>query len=468
MIPSRPDLSTPPGAPGPGLLTQPGAALRAGGRESAGLDFAGVLEANMPDAAALPQADNAAPIAAVFLPILPPVTDAGAMLPMSPATGGRILPQSGAGLPPLAHPVNKPDASPLTVPVMRHMPVMVGAAAKPTQPEALPDPVPDSVPDSVPDPFLADLPQAEASTEPPATLITQITAPPEIPQTALLSLPHALSAVPQPAQPAALPATHAVLRAMPRPVAVPVRAELAAMPEAAVLPDLPFDHASATSPDAASAPAPEPAPIPATPLAEAGPAPASANPPAATPAPVAPVPATIPVPPAERAETRAPAANQESAIAQVGEIREALRSARPEMTVRHAEFGFVSLRVEAAGTDGWRATLGSRDPGFVPAIHAALTDRAITASADTAGTNTGQNGTSDHRYGSSPNGGQGSSQPYLGQSLGQSLGREQGGEHSGSGHPQHQRQPGTTGEVASRASAAEADRLDRGESGVFA
>jgi hypothetical protein len=36
----------------------------------------------------------------------------------------------------------------------------------------------------------------------------------------------------------------------------------------------------------------------------------------------------------------------------VGEIREALRAARPEMTVRHADFGFVSLRLEATGTEG--------------------------------------------------------------------------------------------------------------------
>ncbi len=150
----------------------------------------------------------------------------------------------------------------------------------------------------------------------------------------------------------------------------------------------------------------------------------------------------------------------------MGEIREALRAARPEMTLRHADFGFVSLRVEPTGTQDWRAVLASRDPGFVPAIHAALAERAVAATADTASTssNTGQNGTAqngagDQRYGASPNGGQGSSQPYLGHSPGRDEGQPS--------HPQN-RQPSTTDAVASRASEADGERPDRSERGVFA
>ncbi|PKP91899.1 MAG: hypothetical protein CVT75_08530 [Alphaproteobacteria bacterium HGW-Alphaproteobacteria-14] len=135
------------------------------------------------------------------------------------------------------------------------------------------------------------------------------------------------------------------------------------------------------------------------------------------------------------------------------------------MTLRHAEFGFVSLRVDAAGSEGWRAVLASRDPGFVPAIQAALADRAIAATADTAGTNnnaghnSAQNGHSDQRYGPSPNGGQGSSQPYLAQSSNRDEGSQQ--------QPQ-QRQPRTTDAVATRAGDADAQHGDPRQRGVFA
>jgi hypothetical protein len=138
------------------------------------------------------------------------------------------------------------------------------------------------------------------------------------------------------------------------------------------------------------------------------------------------------------------------------------------MTVRHTEFGHVSLRIETSGTQEWRAVLASRDPGFVPAIHAALAERAVAATSDASsmggsGANAGQNGTSDHRYGSSPNGGQGSSQPYFSQYGGQSGPREEGQ----SSHPQN-RQPSTTDAVVARAGDAVAERPDRSERGVFA
>ncbi|MEO1488924.1 MAG: hypothetical protein AAFR88_05740, partial [Pseudomonadota bacterium] len=121
-----------------------------------------------------------------------------------------------------------------------------------------------------------------------------------------------------------------------------------------------------------------------------------------------------------------------NAIDQIAEAREAGRSARPELTVQHREFGAVSMRLDAVPGD-LRATLSSRDPGFVPAVQAALVERAaLTATETTAGQNSGQNSSSqrgsdqsgqaasqggaqsglNERYGSSPGSQQGSAQPY--------------------------------------------------------
>lgn len=224
----------------------------------------------------------------------------------------------------------------------------------------------------------------------------------------------------------------------------------------------------ADAPAATPAPAPAPAPAavqvaaaaselpPSAALPAAAPdvsAPAAALAAAAAPAPAAAVPDRV-------AEQRPPAPQLESTIAQVGELREALRSARPAMTVQHAEFGMVSLRLEQAAPDQWRAVLASRDPGFVPAVQAALDARTVAAAADTAtnlagqggggspfGTpqqNASQNGAGDQRYGASPNGGQGSSQPYMGQS----------GSRDGEAAPDHRR-PSTAAALAGRSAEAE-------------
>jgi hypothetical protein len=173
-----------------------------------------------------------------------------------------------------------------------------------------------------------------------------------------------------------------------------LRAERAPLPARIALPETEGDTATTPTPTAMLAEMPSSA------------AANNAQQPAPTTAPLALTPAGTPAM-AERAEPRALAPQQESAIAVVGEIREALRAARPEMTLRHAEFGFVSLRIEPTGMKDWRAVLASRDPGFVPAIQAALADRAVAAAAETASTGTGQNGTGDQRYGSSLNGGKG-------------------------------------------------------------
>ncbi|MFU7529341.1 hypothetical protein [Qipengyuania sp. ASV99] len=160
----------------------------------------------------------------------------------------------------------------------------------------------------------------------------------------------------------------------------------------------------------------------------------------------------------QRGEGR-PAQALDAIVNQLSEAREMGRAARPEMTVRHHEFGAITMRLEAAGTD-LRATLSSRDPGFVPAIQAALSDRA-SAVAETApgqsqrGHEQGGNGGSgsgpqsgtgsftERNYGSSPGSGQGSSQPYRDQSSGNGNKRESP-ERSGSadGDPSGLRQAG--------------------------
>lgn len=115
----------------------------------------------------------------------------------------------------------------------------------------------------------------------------------------------------------------------------------------------------------------------------------------------------------------------EQAIDALTDAREAGRVSRPEVLLRHSEFGLVSMRLEAASGD-LRATLASRDPGFIPAVQAALGERAVTASSETAanhnqqrgqeqgsGTFAGSGGGFSANYGSSPGSSQGSSQPRL-------------------------------------------------------
>lgn len=145
----------------------------------------------------------------------------------------------------------------------------------------------------------------------------------------------------------------------------------------------------------------------------------------------------------------------EQVTQQVSEAREAGRSVRPELTVRHSDFGTVAMRIEPGVTGAagdWRASLSARDPGFVPAVQAALVERAVSAASDTASTQSGfsqgggsqsgfqggssqrgsdsnpqsgllqngsgfgaPNGGSEQRYGSSTGSGQGSAQPYPGE-----------------------------------------------------
>ena len=71
----------------------------------------------------------------------------------------------------------------------------------------------------------------------------------------------------------------------------------------------------------------------------------------------------------------------EALVEVLSQAREAGRGARGEVTLRHAEFGAVAIRIEQAEGET-RAVLNGRDPGFAPAVMAALADRAATGSAD--------------------------------------------------------------------------------------
>lgn len=248
--------------------------------------------------------------------------------------------------------------------------------------------------------------------------------------------------------------------AAPRPLVATAPCSPAQLAEAAMMPDILGEPAP--GPASASGDAEPSAPTPAVSSpASATAAPSLAAAPAHNAAPPLP---DRGVDPRAGGGTNSAAAQIESTIAQVGDIREALRAARPAMTIQHAEFGAVSIRLEPAAPDQWRAVLASRDPGFVPAIHAALETRAIAAAADTSANFSGhsgahQNGTQDQRYGASPNGGQGSPQPYLGQS----------GTRDGEAAPDHRR-PSTAAAIAARggSEADDAAAATPGSGGLFA
>jgi hypothetical protein len=489
MIPFLIDLPSL-NSPMPATALVPQAAAPAGGARA---DFAGLLDAALPPPASLPD-DSAVPLnRPVPSGDAPPAPPPATLLP-----GGTILPPMGKALPRQVQSAPASPPEPALIGTSAQSPRVPPAAMLPEAEDAAP-----AVIETLPDEEQQDKPAPA-----PAVPAAQRAEPALMPGFPAMPLPDAAqdSPVPQDAAPAALslpaapvvtvfasasaPASDPGLLApqplqmvLPAPAAVvasativpPQRREAAVVPgRAAVLPavlkDMPADvvtpfsevlaapgeqlGAPATANATATSNGPAPAPALAQTIAAgqtashpepAAPAPPSA--PAAAPQ-FAPAPAS-----SERGDARVTNAPQlENAIAQVGELREALRAARPEMTLRHAEFGFVSLRLEATGADGWRAMLASRDPGFVPAIQTALAERALavsaSASADSSGmqAGTGQSGPGEQRYGSSPNGGQGTSQPYAGQS----------GQRDGEAAPDHRR-PSTAAALAERAEEQEAD-----------
>ncbi|MEP0392580.1 MAG: hypothetical protein ABJ205_00505 [Erythrobacter sp.] len=159
-----------------------------------------------------------------------------------------------------------------------------------------------------------------------------------------------------------------------------------------------------------------------------------------------PVPTNTPAPIVDAGAPKA-AQQLENAIEQLAETRSAAQANKPELTVRHQEFGAITMRLETTAGD-LRATLSARDPGFVPAIQAALAERSVAASSETAGGNAnrsndqagsnsqsqtahqsstsggasgqshGQGWSFGGTYGSSTGSGQGTSQPYSGQTEG--------------------------------------------------
>jgi hypothetical protein len=527
MIPFLPEMPTTSGPLATGGVLPQAPALSAV-LPGPGRDFAGLLDAALPSleggeqapppalgaeagASALAEGVVTLPAAAppAALPIPAAVSVAVGRLP-----GGTILPETGAQLPPAATPLlpqtppQAEQASPLapqpqpeqvSLPHAAATPRLVEVAHAPLPGKIAAVPAPDAsavVPQAAPvitgrraapaatlptppeleselqgDPTALSAPTAgavdakvaadvgtDAGSQPAADLDPQ-TAP--VVPTAIAALVAPTVLAPIAAAPVAaatgstpIPPRQAA-RVLIDAAAPQVRAELAGLPARATLPTAPRDEAVASASAATPALLAE-ASAPAT--ASAAPAPAQALA-------AAPAPAAAPLPTAAAAEPRALGPQQESTIAQVGDLREALRAARPELTVRHAEFGFVSLRLEQAGAEGWRAVMSSRDPGFVPAIQAALADRAVAAAAASSdsgsfqGQNgTGQNGTSDPRYGSSHSGGQGSSQPYLGQS----------GSRDGEAAPD-QRRSSTTAVLTARAEEGEADGSPASQTrGVFA
>lgn len=501
-----------PGVPlpaAPGLASPRPVAVTLNAAEPAGGTILPGRGAPLPDASALPFAGHApvsTPAAArsgaavlAARPLSVPI--AATLLPGAGEEGA--LPPPEMPLAPLAGPAPAPTAGMLPAPdafVTPAAPPLLPAARTPLPPA---DPEVDAAVPAVP---AAPAPRLVAKTGEVAALPLASPGPamPRDPAVAAggggaaPSLPEAAESLEESAPPIA--AGPVPMAGWVQPVIAPAAgADPAAPPPAAAGPDRSAIAAAVMSSGVPASPRPVPQPpvrgksaeraaaeptaTPLSPLptapgeAPAIPAPgevsALAEPMPAGAPPLPPVPASVAIPASlvpERVEAPGQAQAQpraepqiESTIAQVGELREALRAARPEMTLRHAEFGLVSVRIEAAATpDNWRAVLASRDPGFVPAIQAALADRAVaalSAAPDSGGGGTfgtGQNGTGDQRYGASPNGGQGGSQPYLGHS----------GQRDGEAAPDHRR-PSTAAALAARGEEAPGSPAPR-DGGLFA
>lgn len=70
-------------------------------------------------------------------------------------------------------------------------------------------------------------------------------------------------------------------------------------------------------------------------------------------------------------------------IDKLAEARELARPGRADMHVAHREFGQVSVQFELAG-QALKVAMTSADPGFAPAVQAALADRPVAPAADAA------------------------------------------------------------------------------------
>ena len=106
---------------------------------------------------------------------------------------------------------------------------------------------------------------------------------------------------------------------------------------------------------------------------------------AGTPIAVRDAPAAAPLPSSAFAPASAPqlapGAQLEQLVEALAQARETGKGARGDIAVRHAEFGLLAIRLEADSGET-RAQITARDPGFAPAMVAALAERANTGSAD--------------------------------------------------------------------------------------
>ena len=406
MIPFLPDLLSAPGALAAGDA-MPQAPVLTG----TGVNFAELLGAALPESAAASEPAVPAPAP----PSNPPLA-----LPT-----GKNVPEPGVSLPPPPPPLSPPTSPP----------TLRAGAVRPLSPGPDPDeglPVPEAP--EIGSEIEPQMPPGIASPIADAALPEPSAPDPALVAAMLLPVPATPPAAPPPRE--ARPAE--AERAVTAPAARPGKG---GSPAPSTVTLVPVADAAQPAPDLAATPSrAAAAPLP----APEGPAPSALPPAQAFAAP----PAMLTTPAPEPVDApRVPAPQLESSIAQVGDLREALRSVRPEMTLRHDEFGFVALRLEQSGAQDWRAVLASRDPGFVPAIQAALADRAVAAASASAETGqflgqpgAGQNGTSDPRYGASPSGGQGGSQPSFGHSA----------NRHGEAAPDH-RHPSTAAALAARA-----------------
>lgn|GEM_PF-1481657 len=421
----------------PGNLLALGSGSASEGSAGLGNEFARMLAASHEQISARVQAAPEAPlqgeegVPAVQLP--EPLPQALALMAApqpAAAAGGKPLPPQGADLPqaPLAdvsHAARglladvQPAAAPVeTAPVSLQPPVEPQAGGNPALAHrGKEDPAGDGAPDLM---GLDDDGAMAHSSAAAAALLTASTLPASpIIAPALIALRGAMPSAPVVPAPRVLP------------VAAAVDAPADSADLAAALPGLARTASAARSPGEAASSA---ASGPLSPAALATPALASPTSAAAPALALAPSPALVAEAGAALGDaTRpAPGADAEAVLDQISALRDAARSVRSEVVLRHGEFGTVNLRIDAAGASGeWRALISNRDPGFVPAVQAALAERAVAASAETSANLTHQNsgghsggqaagqGSGQSPYGSSPGSQQGSSQPYSGQTPGE-------------------------------------------------
>jgi Meckel syndrome type 1 protein len=233
------------------------------------------------------------------------------------------------------------------------------------------------------------------------------------------SLPRGAPAIPLALQAPVAPVTPELLAAAVADAVAPARSATpqAAPAQAATAFELPLPAASQAQPQAPAQqaaaqpvlaqllqantrPAPrkggEEATIATTSAVDAADLPKEASRPA-TPAPILPVPSPVAIAAATpdalaaqptAASAPAPAATAErhdfaAVIDKLAEARELARPGRADMHLAHREFGQVSVQFELAG-QALKVAMASADPGFAPAVQAALADRPVAAAADAA------------------------------------------------------------------------------------